>query len=262
MPLINHCFPFISSVLSYYGNPPYPRVVYRHVTPYQPQMHYAPSPPVPAYPVPTTLQYSIAPAPPPPLHMGAARHVPYFAPPPIPPPHPHHFHYAPAASHQHSYYSPSHGIPPPPPPPLPAVHRRPFKSMFHSGAPYGAYSQVVPKSTIFQKIKPYIFGGQGQRSLPHHPYYPNSYHPHQFSPNRPFINRPSAHHAFPVHAPPPPSMNHHSPVVMSPHKSCSCSLHVGQLTVYKHTDMRSSYSCHDLKDCNSFCTNLVSEIFN
>lgn len=191
--------------------------------------------------------------------MGAARPVPYFAPPPMPPPHPHHHHYAPAASHQQSYYSSSHGIPPPP---LHVVPRRPFKSMFHSGAPYGAYSHVAPKSTIFQKIKPYIFGGQGPRSLPHHPYYPNSYHPHQFTPNRPFLNRPSAHHAFPVHAPPPPGMNHHSPVVMSPHKSCSCSLHVGQLTVYKHTDMRSSYSCHDLKDCNSFCTNLVSGVRN
>ncbi|GIY57520.1 uncharacterized protein CEXT_68661 [Caerostris extrusa] len=50
---------------------------------------------------------------------------------------------------------------------------------------------------------------------------------------------------------------HHSHAMMKPEKSCSCSLHVGQLTVYKHTDMRSSYSCDDVKDCNSFCTNLV-----
>lgn len=224
---------------------------------------------MPVVPVlPTTLHFAAVPPPPPsPVHMGAARHIPYFAPPPMPPPHPHphphhhphHHHYVPSASHQQSFYSSLHGAPPPPPPPPSA--RRPFKNIFHSGGPYGAYSHHVPKASIFTKIKPYIFGGTGPRSYPHHPYYPNHYHPHQFTPNRPFINRPSAHHAFSVHAPPPPGM-HHSSVVMNPHKSCSCSLHVGQLTVYKHTDMRSSYSCSDLKDCNSFCTNLVCNNHN
>lgn len=248
------------SVLSYYGHqPPYPRVVYRHVTPYQSQVPYMPSPMIPVVPVVQTVHYAAPP--PPPIHMGAARHVTYFAPPPMPPPHMHHHHphphhhhhpYVPAASQPQSYYSP-YGAPPPAPSPQTSP-KRPFKHMFTNGGPFAAYSHHVPKASIFTKIKPYIFGGQGQRSLPHHPYYPNVYHPHQFTPNRPYQNSPSAHHAYPVHAPPPA----HSPFVMNPQKSCSCSLHVGQLTVYKHTDMRSSYSCTDLKDCNSFCTNLVS----
>ncbi|XP_035212819.1 extensin-like [Stegodyphus dumicola] len=226
-----------------------PRVVYRHhYAPYPPNPQPAPFiGPVPARP-PGPIQYG---PPLPPLHGGAAAPVPFFARPPPPPPHPmyNHVPYAPAASHHHSLLKGPHIMPPPSSP------RYPFKNVF--GSPYhGAYSQQVPRPSIFAKIKPFLFGGTGPRSLPHHPYYPNHYYPHHFTPNRPLQNRPVAHHGLPVHHP--STHMHHPATYMKPEKSCSCSLHVGQLTVYKHTDMRSSYSCTDLKDCNSFCTNLFS----
>ncbi|XP_054713134.1 uncharacterized protein LOC129222628 [Uloborus diversus] len=247
--LLLHC-----TTSYYYHNGPqpfHPRVVYRHhVASYHP--------PAPAYPgpmpVPAASQYSPVPvayAPAPPQFPRGAPPSPYYA--PVPPPSMfNQVPYAPAASYQHNYYSGAGHMMPPPVSP-----RYPFKNIFTTPL-QGAYSHY-PKPSIFSKIKPYIFGNTAPRTLPHHPHYPNYFHPHHFTPSRPFVNRPpvaASHHPFPIHHHPPPNMI--SPVVMKPEKSCSCSLHVGQLTVYKHTDMRSSYSCSDLKDCNSFCTNLFS----
>ncbi|KAG8186464.1 hypothetical protein JTE90_009223 [Oedothorax gibbosus] len=234
-----------------------PRVIYRHhIAPYQPQATYVHPMHLPPMAHPPMMAYGAPP-------------MSFFGPPPFPP-----MNYAPAASYQSSYFS----RPPPPPPRSP---RFPLKEMFTDPL-QTAFSQYPSKPNIFNKIKPYLFGGspnpgptgfapeptgfasgpthltgptgyltgptgfpsgpQGPRSLPHHPFYPDYFPPHQFTPNRPLHNRP----------------HHHGYMDSGPQKSCSCSLHVGDLTVYKHTDVRSSYSCDDLKDCNSFCTNLFS----
>lgn len=236
---------FFSSAWSYYGPPsygpqPYTRIIYRHHVPFHPQMAYMS--PVPA-PVPFAPTIPFAPPAAPVQYVGARHVAPYYASPSLA--HPMSAPFVPAASHQQSYYSRPHMMP------APTSPRYPFKTMAIN--PFGAYSQPAPKESIFTKIKPYIFGGTGPRSHPHHPHYPNLFPPHQFTPNRPYLNRPAVHHGYPVFSAHHGGMHH-------PQKSCSCSLHVGQLTVYKHTDLRSSYSCHDIKDCNNFCTNLVSEL--
>lgn len=243
----------------YYQNNPQPfpsNAVYRH------QYPSFPTPYMPAPSAPFPMPFNPAPAP---FHEGGAPMASYpgpfnpqavqfhggGAPPMHFPPNPNQpgynqVPYAPAPTHQHNYFS----RPQSPPPPR---MRIPFSNPF-AGTFQAAFSHNVPRHTIFSKIKPFLLGSTAPRSLPHHPYYPNHYHPHQFTPNRPLQNRPSAHHHYPVHHQPPGHMMQH----MKQEHSCSCSLHVGHLTVYKHTDMRSSYSCHDLKDCNSFCTNLFS----
>ncbi|XP_055948517.1 uncharacterized protein LOC129981627 [Argiope bruennichi] len=223
-----------------------PKVIYRHhVAPYQPRataMH-----PVHIRPVPMSPYGSMA------IPFGrsampfqamSAAPMSYWSPPQSMF---NHMPYSSPAASQHSGYFSSSPLSPP------SVPRFPINDMVSS---YNSHFNPHPsKPSFLTKIKPFLFGNSGPRSLPHDPYYPNHFPPHQFAPNKPFQNRPSAHHAYPVYSSP---VMHHSHGMMSPEKSCSCSLHVGQLTVYKHTDMRSSYSCDDLKDCNSFCTNLFS----
>ncbi|GIX77866.1 uncharacterized protein CDAR_221771 [Caerostris darwini] len=214
-----------------------PKVTYRHhVAPYQPRatvmqpLHIRPSPygsmASPYGPPAMPFQAAAAPA----SYWAPSQpmfnHMPYQSP---------------AASQHNNYFSNA-------PIPQPTVPRFPIKDMFQ-----GAFSQYPSKPSFLNKIKPYLFGNTGPRSLPHDPYYPNIFPPHQFTPNRPYHNSPPAHYPSYHQSP----VMHHS-AMMKPEKSCSCSLHVGQLTVYKHTDLRSSYSCDDVKDCNSFCTNLFS----
>ncbi|GFS96658.1 uncharacterized protein NPIL_595891 [Nephila pilipes] len=218
-----------------------PKLIYRHhVAPYQPRatvmqpLHIRPAPVSPY----GTMAMPYGP-PAMPFQTLAAAPMSYWSP---PQPMFNHMPHAPAASHHNSYFSPI-SVPP-------TVPRFPIKEMITTSF-QGAFSSYPSKPSFLTKIKPFLFGNQGPRSHPHDPYYPNYFPPHHFTPNKPFQNRPSIHHAY--H----PSMNHpHG--LMNPEKSCSCSLHVGHLTVYKHTDMRSSYSCDDVKDCNSFCTNLFS----
>ncbi|XP_015905923.2 uncharacterized protein [Parasteatoda tepidariorum] len=229
---------------SYYQNAPQPyqpRIIYRHhIAPYQPRASYM----QPVMLRPPAMPYGgipVAYGPPElPFQRGAATPVSMYLPQPQPQPVFTSIPYAPAAAHVHSFFRQS--------PPPPRTPRYPLKQMVN---PFqSAFSQYPAPSTMFGKIKPFLFGNTGPRSLPHHPYFPNMYPPHNFIPNRPLQNRPVSHLSFPVYQ--------ESGSSMKSEKSCSCSLHVGELTVYKHTDVRSSYSCTDLKDCNSFCTNLFS----
>ncbi|GIX81441.1 uncharacterized protein CEXT_224041 [Caerostris extrusa] len=87
---------------------------------------------------------------------------------------------SPAASQHSNYFSNA-------PIPQPTVPRFPIKDMFQ-----GAFSQYPSKPSFLNKIKPYLFGNTGPRSLPHDPYYPNIFSSSPIHSKWPYHNRPPA----------------------------------------------------------------------